>query len=73
MSKKRKSDGMFGFLTSTGIGAIFAGKSAAQIAQILATVGKTVGGGMATGVLLISAAPIVIEKTAEIITDLLDD
>ena len=44
--------------TVTGIGVLMHGASAATIAEILATIGGLVGGGMAAGVVLVAAAPV---------------
>jgi hypothetical protein len=47
-----------GVTTAGGIGALAAGASAAEITTMLYTAGTLVGGGMATGVAVVAAAPL---------------
>ncbi|WP_089674774.1 hypothetical protein [Escherichia coli] len=46
--------------TFAGIGTAAAGSSAAAITSTLATIGGTVGGGMAAGIVITAAAPVAI-------------
>lgn len=46
--------------TTAGIGALAAGSSAAEITTALATLGSVVGGGMASGIVLVAAAPLAV-------------
>lgn len=50
--------------TSGGIGAVASTMSAAEITQILATIGKTVGGGMGAGIGIVSATPFAVGGAA---------
>lgn len=47
-----------GAATTTGIGTLVAGASAAEMTTILATAGSLVGGGMGAGVIVVAAAPL---------------
>ena len=46
--------------TATGIGAAAVGASAAELTSALATVGAWFGGGMATGIGVVAAAPLAV-------------
>lgn len=50
--------------TTAGIGVATAGASAATLTTGLASVGAIVGGGMATGIVMTAAAPVVVGAAA---------
>lgn len=50
--------------TAAGIGVATAGASAATLTTGLASIGAIVGGGMATGIVMTAAAPVVVGAAA---------
>lgn len=61
MSEYSKTAGIGAGATTAGAtGVIASGMSAAQITGTLATIGSTVGGGMAVGLGIVAAAPLAV-------------